>query len=125
VFALANAGIVLSTDAVSSPSAVLAGVAAGLVVGKLVGVAAFSWLAIRVGLGRLPEGARWGHIVGVACVAGIGFTVSLFVTGLAFDSPTLQDDAKIGTLLASIVAAATGATVLAVTARRERRAVTR
>jgi NhaA family Na+:H+ antiporter len=125
VFALANAGIVLSTDAVSSPSAVLAGVAAGLVVGKLVGVAAFSWLAIRVGLGRLPEGARWGHIVGVACVAGIGFTVSLFVTGLAFDSPTLQDDAKIGTLLASVVAAVTGATVLAVTARRERRAVTR
>jgi NhaA family Na+:H+ antiporter len=125
VFALANAGIVLSTDALSSPSAVLTGVAAGLVVGKLVGVAAFSWLAIRLGLARLPEGARWGHIVGVGCVAGIGFTVSLFVTGLAFDSPTLQDDAKIGTLLASVVAAVTGATVLTVTARRERRAVTR
>ena len=76
----------------------LTGVAVGLVVGKLVGVAAFSWLAVRLGLGRLPEGARWGHILGVASVAGIGFTVSLFITGLAFDTGGLQDDAKIGTL---------------------------
>ena len=70
-----------------------------------VGVAGFSWLAVRLGLGRLPDGARWGHIVGVAAVAGIGFTVSLFITGLAFDTASLQDDAKIGTLTASIVAA--------------------
>ena len=87
----------------------LTGVAVALVVGKLVGVASFSWLAVRLGLGRLPEGARWGHILGVASVAGIGFTVSLFITGLAFESPALQDDAKIGTLAASVVAAITGA----------------
>ena len=86
IFALANAGIVLSADAFSPPSAVLSGVAVGLVVGKLLGVAGFSWLAVRIGLGRLPDGARWGHIIGVAAVAGIGFTVSLFITGLAFDS---------------------------------------
>ena len=61
------------------------GVFLGLVVGKLVGIAAFSWLAVRTGLGRLPDGTRWGHIVGVGAVAGIGFTVSLFITGLAFD----------------------------------------
>ena len=117
VFALANAGIDLSADAIADPSAVLVGVAVGLVVGKLVGVTSFSWFAVRLGLGRLPDGVRWGHIVGVASVAGIGFTVSLFITDLAFDSPALQDDAKIGTLAASVVAAFSGATVLVVAAR--------
>jgi NhaA family Na+:H+ antiporter len=121
VFALANAGIVLSADSIASPSAVLTGVALGLVVGKFVGIASFSWFAIRVGLGRLPEGARWAHVLGVASLAGIGFTVSLFVTGLAFDAPALQDDAKIGTFLGSIIAAVIGTTVLAVTARGESR----
>ena len=111
VFALANAGVVLSVEAISEPSSVLVGVAVALVVGKLVGVAAFSWFAVRLGFGRLPEGVRWRHIVGVAALAGIGFTVSLFITGLAFDSQALQDDAKIGTLCASIVAAVTGAAV--------------
>ena len=60
---------------------------------------------MRLGLGQLPDGARWGHIVGVGAVAGIGFTVSLFITGLAFDNEAIQDDAKIGTLIASVVAA--------------------
>ncbi len=106
----------------ADPSAVLAGVAVALVVGKLVGVTSFSWIAVRLGLARLPEGVRWGHILGVASVAGIGFTVSLFITDLAFDSPVLQDDAKIGTLIASVVAAISGATVLVVAARRTRRA---
>ncbi len=120
IFALANAGISLSSDAISRPSAVLAGVAVALVVGKLVGVASFSWLAVRLGLGRLPDGAHWGHIIGVGAVAGIGFTVSLFVTGLAFDSQALQDDAKIGTLIASVVAAAGGAIILGFAGRRTR-----
>jgi Na+:H+ antiporter, NhaA family len=117
VFALANAGVVLSADAFSKPSAVFTGVAVGLVAGKLVGVAGFSWLAVRLGLGRLPDGARWGHILGVAAVAGIGFTVSLFITGLAFDTVGPQHDAKIGTLTASIVAAAGGAGIFTIVAR--------
>ena len=96
LFALANAGVEIHGDALASPSAVFVGVLLGLVVGKLVGITAFSWLAVRLGLGRLPGGARWGHIVGVGAVAGIGFTVSLFVTGLAFDDVALQDDAKLG-----------------------------
>ena len=124
VFALANAGIVLSADAISNPSAVLTGVAVALVVGKFVGVTSFSWIAVRLGLGRLPEGAHWGHILGVAAVAGIGFTVSLFITGLAFDSPRLQDDAKIGTLVASVVAAIAGAVVFVITGRRDARNAT-
>lgn len=117
VFALANAGIPLSSEAISSPSAVLAGVAVALVVGKFVGVSAFSWIAVRLGIGRLPDGVRWGHVLGVAAVAGIGFTVSLFIAGLAFDDPALRTDAKIGTLLASLVAAAVGTIVLVIVGR--------
>ena len=111
LFALANVGIALSADAISSPSRVAFGVAVALVVGKFVGVLSFSWLAVRMGLGRLPTGARWSHMAAVGAVAGIGFTVSLFVTGLAFDDRGLQADAKIGILAASIVAATAGALV--------------
>ncbi|MBI5090279.1 MAG: Na+/H+ antiporter NhaA [Actinobacteria bacterium] len=74
---------------------------------------------MRFGFARLPGGVRWGHIVGVGAVAGIGFTVSLFITGLAFDDVGLQDDAKIGTLAASIIAAVVGAAVLTLVARRQ------
>ncbi len=117
IFALANAGIAISGDSLSSPSSVLVGVAVALVVGKFVGVALFSWVAVKLGFARLPPSVRWGHICGVGAVAGIGFTVSLFITGLAFDSEVLQDDAKLGTLIASVVAAIVGAIVLALTAR--------
>jgi Na+:H+ antiporter, NhaA family len=120
IFALANAGIELSGAALTKPSAVFTGVLVGLVVGKLVGVTAFCWLAVRTGLGRLPAGVRWGHVVGIATVAGIGFTVSLFVTGLAFDDLALQEDAKLGTFSASIVAAVAGWAVFALVATRSR-----
>ena len=120
VFALANAGIAISSDALSSPSSVLVGVAVALVVGKFVGVALFSWVAVKLGFAHLPPGVRWGHIHGIAAVAGIGFTVSLFIAGLAFDDELLQDDAKLGTLIASVVAAIAGAVVLSVAARRTR-----
>jgi NhaA family Na+:H+ antiporter len=113
VFALANAGIELTGDSLSDPSAVFGGVAVGLVIGKLAGITTFSWLAVRVGLGRLPSGTGWQHVVGLAALAGIGFTVSLFVTGLAYSDADMQSDAKLGVLVASIVAAAVGAAVLA------------
>jgi NhaA family Na+:H+ antiporter len=80
IFALANAGIPLSANVLRDPSDVVLGVVVGLVVGKLVGVVSFSWLAVRLGLGRLPAGTRWGHIFGLGAVAGIGFTVSLFIS---------------------------------------------
>jgi len=66
---------------------------------------------------RLPDGVRWGHVMGVGAVAGIGFTVSLFITGLAFDDVAMRNDAKIGILAASIIAALAGAAILAVAAR--------
>jgi NhaA family Na+:H+ antiporter len=113
LFALANAGITLSTDAITSPSAVVGGVAIGLVFGKFIGVTLFSWVAVRTGLARLPLGVNWGHVMGVAALAGIGFTVSLFITSLAFDDTAVQDDAKIGILVASAIAAVVGAAILA------------
>ena len=118
LFAVANAGVELNGGQLTEPSAVFVGVFFGLVVGKLVGISVFSWLAVRTGLGRLPDGTRWGHVVGVATVAGIGFTVSLFITGLAFDEIGLQDDAKVGTLAASIVAALAGWAVFSRVARQ-------
>lgn len=121
IFALANAGIALSADSITSPSAVMGGVAVALVAGKFFGVTLFSWLAVRLGIGRLPDGARWGHIMGVGAVAGIGFTVSLFITGLAYDDVAVQDEAKIGILVASIVAALAGAAILGAVARADRR----
>lgn len=112
IFALANAGIELTSATFGDPSSVLVGVAVGLVAGKFLGIAAFSWLAVRSGIGRLPADARWAHVLGVGAVAGIGFTVSLFITGLAFDDELLQADAKTGTFAASIVAAVAGAALL-------------
>jgi NhaA family Na+:H+ antiporter len=115
VFALANAGIQVSTDVVAdaASSRVTLGVVAGLVVGKLVGVSAFAALAVRLRLARLPQDVGWQHIVGMAALAGIGFTVSIFVTGLAYDDAALQEEAKLGVLVASAVAATVGAVLLA------------
>ncbi len=120
LFALANAGVEVRGESLTSPTTVFAGVVLGLVVGKLLGITAFSWLAVRLGLGRLPSGTHWGHVVGVGAVAGIGFTVSLFVTGLAFDDVAMQNDAKLGTLTASIVAAIAGWAVFTWVGRTDR-----
>ena len=115
VFAIANAGITVSPDALGDAirSAISHGIVAGLVIGKLVGVTAFTWLAVRLGIGELPSGASWRSMIGIAALAGIGFTVSIFVTGLAFDDEVaLQDEAKLAILAASTTAAVLGALVL-------------
>jgi NhaA family Na+:H+ antiporter len=119
IFALANAGVPLSMDSLRNPSDVFLGVSVGLVVGKLVGVVVFAWLAVRFGLGRLPPDTRWGHIVGLGALAGIGFTVSLFIAGLAFDPGTVQDDAKMGILIASAIAAALATATFGLLTRRD------
>jgi Na+:H+ antiporter, NhaA family len=110
IFALANAGVVIDSElierAVSSP--VTHGVVAGLVLGKLFGIGLASTIAVRFGLGRLPPGMRLGELWGGAALSGIGFTISLFVVDLAFDSPGLQDEARIGVLCASVLAAVVG-----------------
>ena len=106
IFALANAGVSLSGDAISDAarSPVTWGVILGLVVGKPVGIALFTWVATRFGF-RLPQGMNWPQFVGMGFAAGIGFTVSIFITGLAFDQGGVTDLAKIGILVASAVAA--------------------
>ena len=80
------------------------------------GISAFSWLAVKLRWGVLPTGVRWGQMVGLAALAGIGFTVSLFVADLAFDGTNELADAKVGILLASLVAAAFGSILLTATA---------
>jgi Na+:H+ antiporter, NhaA family len=114
VFALANAGVAISGSglAEAASSGVTLGVVAGLVVGKMVGVTALTWLATRTRMTRLPEGVGWNQLVGVATLAGIGFTVSLFITGLAFQAPAVQDAAKVGILAASLLAGLLGALLL-------------
>ena len=114
IFALANAGVELSSDsieaAVSSP--VTIGVVLGLVLGKLAGVGSFTWVAVRLGWCELPRRATWSKVLGIGAVSGIGFTVSLFITNLAFDSPETTEQAKIGILVASAAAAVIGAVIL-------------
>jgi NhaA family Na+:H+ antiporter len=114
IFALANAGIELSRDGLTnaSTSAVTIGVIVGLVVGKTVGVAAATWIATATGIGTLPDGVNWRHVFGVGALAGIGFTVAIFITGLAYDDGALQEEAKIGVLAASVLAALVGLVIL-------------
>ena len=77
-------------------SSVTLGIAGGLLAGKVLGILAFTWLAVRLGIGALPSGVTWKHVIGVASLCGMGFTVSLFISGIAFDDPALVDQAKIG-----------------------------
>jgi Na+:H+ antiporter, NhaA family len=114
VFALANAGVRLSIDGVGAAfsSRVFSGIVLGLVVGKLVGITAAAWLAVRLRIGALPEGLGWRHVVGCGAVAGIGFTVALFIAELAFGGGDAADEAKVGILVASVLAASLGTLLL-------------
>ncbi len=121
VFALANAGIDLRDvrwHALSSSTATM-GVMAGLVIGKFVGVSLFSAIAVMIGLGRLPTGVQWRHLLGAAWLAGIGFTMSLFISQLAFTDPETIEQAKLGILLASVVAGVTGFVWLWIAGRKK------
>jgi NhaA family Na+:H+ antiporter len=112
MFALANAGVNLAATHPSGGGAtVLIGVVVGLVVGKPVGIVTVSWLAVRSGLAALPSGVRWSGVLVVGLVAGIGFTMALFIATLAFPPGPLIEVAKLGILMASVVAGAIGLTV--------------
>jgi len=113
IFAFANAGIPLTSgieDALQS--SVTWGVVAGLVLGKPIGILLFAWLAVRLGLAIRPGAIHWSHIGGVSLLGGIGFTISLFITELAFASGPHAHEARIGIIIASVVAGSVGYLVL-------------
>jgi NhaA family Na+:H+ antiporter len=111
IFSLANAGIPINWssfgDILTHP--VSMGITAGLVIGKLIGIAGFSWAAVKLGLTSLPHGVNFKHIIGVALMGGIGFTMSIFVAELGFaHQPEDLLMAKTGVLLASLLAGISG-----------------
>jgi len=121
LFAFANAGLSLSGVTVESfTHHVPMGIATGLLLGKTVGVFGLTWLAVKIGIAALPQGANWGHVLGVAILCGIGFTMSLFVGSLAFE-PGVSDYAgmdRMGILTGSILAALIGYAVTAMASRK-------
>jgi NhaA family Na+:H+ antiporter len=114
LFALANSGVALSAQSLghAATDPITWGIVLGLVVGKPLGILGLARLAVALRLARPLEGATWGQILGVGMVAGIGFTVSLFVTGLAFEEASQVNHAKIGVLAASGLAGVLGLLVL-------------
>ena len=114
LFALANAGVPLHSvgrGVASLVGPVSVGVIFGLIIGKPIGILFATWIATKFGA-ELPAGATWPHIAGIACLAGIGFTMSLFVSGLAYPGSALQAQAKFGIVVASVVAGVIGAAAL-------------
>ncbi|MEQ9318659.1 MAG: Na+/H+ antiporter NhaA [Polyangiaceae bacterium] len=109
IFALANAGVSLGSglgEAFASP--VVLGIVGGLFIGKTVGVSLAAYIAVKVGIADLPKGVGWRQLIGVGMLAGIGFTLALFVASLAFDDPALVETSKVGILSASALSATIG-----------------
>ncbi len=114
IFALANTGVPISGSGLASAAgaSVSQAIVAGLVLGKPIGIVLAAWLAVKLGIAVLPKGVGWRHMIGMGFLGGIGFTVSLFVTDLAFDSEVLVDDAKLAVLTGSILASIVGVAIL-------------
>jgi len=120
IFGFANAGVSLAGlgfDALLEPVAL--GVAAGLFVGKQIGVFGVTWLAVRLGFGDTPDGATMRQVYGVSLLCGVGFTMSLFIGLLAFPDAGMQDQVKIGVLAGSLLSAIAGAAVLMMSSREK------
>jgi NhaA family Na+:H+ antiporter len=118
VFALANAGVAVSATSLGRESLpVLLGIVLGLTLGKPIGIVGASWLAVRAGIAELPQGVTWRHMMGTGVLAGMGFTMSLFIASLAFANPDTLASAKLAILLASLLAGASGLILLRQVAR--------
>jgi len=113
IFAFANAGVDLGSISFADLlGPVPLGITGGLVVGKLVGVFGMTFILVKLGVARLPEATNWVHILGLSLLAGIGFTMSLFIGGLSFDNPDVMNLVRLGVLTGSVIAAITGYTIL-------------
>ena len=121
LFALANAGVSIDGVGTTASQSVMLGVAIALVIGKPIGIMLGSWIAVRAGWCRLPAGVTWNGVLLVGCLGGIGFTMSIFIAGLAFESAELLAGAKLGVLLASVIAATIGLAIGRINARRAER----
>jgi Na+:H+ antiporter, NhaA family len=109
LFALANAGVALSLSGLEGDAGLVTlGIVVGLVVGKPIGIMLAGWLAVRLGLGALPQDTGWAQMLGAACLGGVGFTMSLFIAALAFGEGPLLESAKLGILAASLVSGTLG-----------------
>ena len=119
VFAFFNSGIVLSMNTINtlvSPTSL--GIVLGLLVGKQMGIFGAVWLAVKFGVARLPDGTNWRHLYGVALLAGIGFTMSLFIAGLAFSDPEIFRSARLSVVVGSLLSAFGGVVVLLLASRK-------
>ncbi|MEJ5218410.1 Na+/H+ antiporter NhaA [Cognatishimia sp. D5M38] len=113
IFAFANAGVSLTGLSVSDLTQPLTfGIAAGLFLGKQIGVVAATWIAVKSGIAKLPEGINWLHLYGVACLTGIGFTMSLFVGSLAFGADDAMNAVRLGVIFGSVLSGILGFVVL-------------
>jgi NhaA family Na+:H+ antiporter len=109
LFALANAGVLLAFDiSIPATGTVALGIIMGLIFGKQIGIMLFSWLGVRTGVSKMPKDLSWHQIHAVSCLAGIGFTMSLFMADLTFSGIPLLDVAKIAILVASLIAGLLG-----------------
>ena len=119
LFAFGNAGVALTGLGIDSLLGTLTlGIVLGLVLGKPIGVFLFSWLAVSLKISELPAGTNWGQILGAGCLAGIGFTMSLFIGMLAFDDPAYAADIRVGVLVGSIISAVVGFLLLSASSRK-------
>jgi NhaA family Na+:H+ antiporter len=124
LFAFANAGVSLKDVGLDTlAGGVPLGIALGLILGKPIGILIFSKIMTATGLAELPQGCRWPHMLGAGCLAGIGFTMSLFIGTLAFPDPSFADDVRLGVLGGSIASAVLGYLILAQLNNRERPAM--
>ncbi len=112
VFALANAGVALSRVGPGLSDPLATGIAAGLVLGKPIGIVLATWAVVRVGLASLPPGTSWPHLWGLGLLGGVGFTMSLFIAGLAVPDPTRLDTARLAILGSSTLAGVAGVLIL-------------
>ena len=113
IFAFANAGVDLRTISFSELfNDIPLGIALGLFIGKQLGIMGFTWISVKLGIARLPESLGWGHIYGASLLAGIGFTMSLFVGTLAFSDPQHAAAVRLGVLSGSLLSALAGVFIL-------------
>jgi len=120
IFAFANAGVVLQGMTFADLLAPLPlGIALGLIAGKQLGVFGITYVMVKSGMSRMPHGANWMHIYGVACLAGIGFTMSLFIGSLSFSDAAMMNQVRLGVLSGSAISALLGAGALLLAGREK------